>query len=193
MEINLLAVSIGIGLVISLLFAEVFGLAAGGLVVPGYIALFLTQPHLVLMTLAAGWLTFLIVRLLSSFIIVYGRRRTAMMILIGYLVGVGMSLLTGGGVAFGGGPATVDGSLVPLPRAPAFLELTVIGYIIPGLLAIWFDRQGVLQTLSGLFTTAVAVRLILILALPDALLEYELRHPNPWQLWTEWMNQGATA
>ena len=36
--------SIGLGLVVSLVFSEILGLAAGGLVVPGYIALYLDQP-----------------------------------------------------------------------------------------------------------------------------------------------------
>ena len=40
----MLWVSVGIGLLISLLFAEFFGLAAVGLVVPGYIALFWDRP-----------------------------------------------------------------------------------------------------------------------------------------------------
>ena len=42
--IELLPLSIGIGLVVSLLFSEVFGLAAGGMVVHGYIALHLAHP-----------------------------------------------------------------------------------------------------------------------------------------------------
>ena len=36
--------SIAVGLVVSLLFAELFGLAAGGMVVPGYLALSLDRP-----------------------------------------------------------------------------------------------------------------------------------------------------
>ena len=35
---DLLPVSVGIGLAVSLLFSELFGLAAGGMVVPGYVA-----------------------------------------------------------------------------------------------------------------------------------------------------------
>ncbi|MBT7311770.1 poly-gamma-glutamate biosynthesis protein PgsC, partial [bacterium] len=36
--------AIGLGLVISLIFSEVMGVAAGGLIVPGYIAMYLDQP-----------------------------------------------------------------------------------------------------------------------------------------------------
>jgi hypothetical protein len=47
------------------------------------------------------------------------------------------------------------------------VEAGVIGYIVPGLIAIWLDRQGVVPTLGALFTSAVVVRLLLILVVPE--------------------------
>ena len=43
------------------------------------------------------------------------------------------------------------------------VELTIVGYIIPGLIAIWIDRQGALETLSAMITGSVIIRLGLIL------------------------------
>lgn len=140
---ELLPLAIGIGLAVSLLLTELFGIAAGGMIVPGYIALSLTRPLDVLLTIGAGFATFLIVHTLSSFVIVYGRRRTVLMILIGYLMGLFARWATSGVV--------VDGS-----------ALTVIGFIIPGLIAIWLDRQGVVETLAALLTASALVRLILV-------------------------------
>jgi poly-gamma-glutamate biosynthesis protein PgsC/CapC len=176
MDLNLLALSIGIGLVVSLLFSELFGLAAGGLVVPGYIALYLTRPLDVGATLAAALLTFFLVRIASTFVIVYGRRRTALMILVGYAMGV--LLKTALAAAF---EASAE-PLAPVPANQALsivaagreaVEAGVIGYIIPGLIAIWLDRQGVVPTLAALMTSAVVVRLILILAVPEELQWFE--------------------
>jgi poly-gamma-glutamate biosynthesis protein PgsC/CapC len=144
--IELLPLAVGIGLAISLLFTEMFGIAAGGMIVPGYLALNLTRPIDVALTIAAGFVTFAIVHTLSSFMIIYGRRRTVLMILVGYLIGVFLRWATGG-IQVGG------------------TELTVIGFIIPGLIAIWLDRQGIVETTSALVTAAVAVRLILIVIL----------------------------
>lgn len=144
--IELLPLAVGIGLAISLLFTEMFGIAAGGMIVPGYLALNLTRPINVALTIAAGFVTFAIVHTLSSFMIIYGRRRTVLMILVGYLIGVFLRWATGG-IQVGG------------------TELTVIGFIIPGLIAIWLDRQGIVETTSALVTAAVAVRLILIVIL----------------------------
>jgi len=141
---ELLPLSVGIGLVVSLVFTELFGLAAGGMVVPGYLALHMSRPLDVGLTVGAGLLTYAVGVALESFLIVYGRRRTVVMILLGYLIGMGLRWLVEGRVGFDGDPAAV------------------IGYIIPGLIAIWLARQGVVETLASLLTASVVVRLILI-------------------------------
>lgn len=149
--VELLTVAIGIGLAVSLLFSEMFGLAAGGMVVPGYIALYLDRPADVVLTLVASLLTFFVVHLMSTFIIIYGRRRTVLMILVGYMIRLLMDLISFAPLASIDLLATGD---------PAF---TVIGYIIPGLIAIWIDRQGMIETISALFAASVAIRLVMIL------------------------------
>jgi poly-gamma-glutamate biosynthesis protein PgsC/CapC len=173
MELNLLAISIGIGLVTSLLFSELFGLAAGGLVVPGYIALYLTRPLDIAVTLAAALLTFFLVRIASTFVIVYGRRRTALMILIGYAAGALLTSAVGAileaGMEPSAAPLVVPAAEAVIGTQREVLEAGVIGYIVPGLIAIWLDRQGVVPTLAALVTSAVVVRLVLILAVPDEL------------------------
>lgn len=149
MHVELLPVSVGLGLVVSLVFSELFGLAAGGMVVPGYFALFLHQPFVVALTLVASLLTFFVVHLIAQFIIVYGRRRTVLMILVGYLMQTFLE-------------TALSGSLFQL-RVDHGIEISVIGYIIPGLVAIWMDRQGILETLSTLVSASVVVRLIMML------------------------------
>ncbi|MCB9476348.1 MAG: poly-gamma-glutamate biosynthesis protein PgsC [Deltaproteobacteria bacterium] len=140
---GLLPLSIGIGLVVSLMFTELFGLAAGGMVVPGYIALQLTNPIDVVMTLGLGFVTYAIVHSASSFMIIYGRRRTVLMILVGYLLGMVLRSYT-----------------ISIPLG---YEFEVIGFIIPGLIAIWLDRQGIVETICSLLTASAVVRLVLII------------------------------
>ena len=50
------------------------------------------------------------------------------------------------------------------------VELQTIGYVIPGLIANWMERQGVLQTVCVMTTTAVLVRLLLMLLSGGALI-----------------------
>ena len=149
---DLLSVAVGIGLGVSLLLSELFGLAGGGLVVPGYLALHLTTPLTVLVTIAAGFAAFVLVRSLGSVVIIYGRRRTVLMILAGYLMGMLARY-------FVAGQPAADGA-----------EYQVIGYIIPGLIAIWLDRRGVVESLCSLITASVVVRLILILVFGSRLI-----------------------
>jgi poly-gamma-glutamate biosynthesis protein PgsC/CapC len=184
-DLNLLSLSIGIGLVLSLLFSELFGLAAGGLVVPGYMALYLGRPVDVAATIVAALLTFFLVRITATFLIVYGRRRTALMILVGYAAGMLMNL------AFEAlfeatvyEPATSAAALATAAASAPVLEAGVIGYIVPGLIAIWLDRQGVIPTLAALLTSAVIVRLILILVVPEELQYFEAG-PEPLAVFEE--------
>ena len=60
----MIELAITIGLVFSLLSYEVFGLAAGGIVVPGFVALQLTHPDRLLGILGVSLLTFLIIKIL---------------------------------------------------------------------------------------------------------------------------------
>lgn len=178
--LNILAVAIGIGLFFTLVLSTTFGLAAGGLVVPGYMALQLMSPLSVAVTLFAAFVTFLIVRMVSTYVVIYGRRQTIIMILTGYLIAGLLDLFLGSLVSWAnlemiGGTGDAEAQVAQLESGfmMAVMETSIIGYIIPGLIAIWFDRQGVLQTLCGLAVTAVLVRLALIILMPDALMAYE--------------------
>lgn len=138
---DLLAISVGVGLALGLCASELLGLASAGLIVPGYLALYLLQPMQLLSTFVVAFATLATVRIVASFLIVHGRRRTALMILVGYLLGM----------LFSQSGLWSD-------------QLTTIGFIIPGLIAIWMDRQGILQTLSALAVVSIAVRMVLVIA-----------------------------
>ncbi|MHB8836270.1 MAG: poly-gamma-glutamate biosynthesis protein PgsC [Candidatus Methylomirabilia bacterium] len=147
--------AVGLGLVLSLIFSETLGVAAGGMVVPGYIALYLHRPFLVGGTVIASLLTLWSLKLLTNYILIYGRRRIVLTILLGFVFGwAAKNLLT-----------------FSLP--PYSLHLASIGYIIPGLIANWMERQGAVKTLSVMMIAAVIVRLVLMIVsgevLPDAL------------------------
>jgi poly-gamma-glutamate biosynthesis protein PgsC/CapC len=142
---NLITLSIGIGLVVSLAFSEMLGIAAGGMVVPGYVALYLDRPVAVFLTLLVSFLTFFVVHSLSAVMIIYGRRRTVLMILVGFAMG---ALIRSFGT-------------LELPAGA--VDLAIIGYIIPGLIAIWIDRQGLVESVSALVIASVLVRLTLLL------------------------------
>jgi len=138
--------AIGIGMVVSFAFYEIVGLSPGGVVVPGYIALFLDQPTRILVTLLVALLTYFAVIILSNYIILYGRRRFLTMVLIGFLL-----------------KWLIEEIIIKMPISG--IELRSIGYIIPGLIANEMRRQGIFPTLYSLAIVAIIVRLILLLFL----------------------------
>ena len=138
----MIEISIGIGMVLSLILTETLGVTAGGIIVPGYIALYIDEPVKVISTIFVSLLVFLIVKVLSNFMLIYGKRRLVVSLLLGFFLGYI--------------------SKVYLSDFDGAYDLSVIGYIIPGLIASWMDRQGVLKTISVIIITSSIVKLILI-------------------------------
>ena len=135
---------IGIGMVLSLFLTETLGVTAGGIIVPGYIAMNLENPERLLITFGVSIITFLIIKLLGNFIMVYGKRRLVLALLIGFLLGY----LSRSENIITAGLGTTD--------------YMVIGNIIPGLIANWMDRQGVLRTISTVLITAGITKLCIM-------------------------------
>ena len=148
----MIELAITIGLIFSLLSYEVFGLAAGGIVVPGYLALQLSHPERLLGTMVVSFITFLIIRALGKYTFLYGRRQMVLSLLIGCLL------------------AYFSRFFLMFDVASTSLELKAVGWAIPGLIAHWFGKQGVFKTLSVLFVSSVLVRMIVIILFGGALL-----------------------
>lgn len=144
--------AITLGLIFSLLSYEVFGLAAGGIIVPGYIALQLSSPDRLAGIIIVSLITFLIIRVLSNYTFLYGRRQMVLSLLIGCLL------------------ANFSRYFLTIDLTSSTIELQAVGWVIPGLIAHWFGKQGIFKTLSVLFVTSVLVRLILILFFAGTLL-----------------------
>ena len=134
---QLIGLIVGIGMLLSLILTETLGVTAGGVIVPGYIALYLDQPYKIIVTLIVALVVLFIIRVLSNFIFIYGKRRLVLSLMLGFLFGYFSKIYLG----------DVEAS---------------IGNIIPGLLASWMDRQGILKTISVLMIIAVAARFIFI-------------------------------
>ena len=127
-----------IGLLISLAIIALTGVYPGGIIVPSYLVLFISEPERILGTLAAAVLTLLMYLLASRRLILFGRRRFVFLILVGGLWSIFWRMILP--------------SLFPLS-----MEFTVIGWVIPGLIANHFERQGVLVTLGSLLAATVAI------------------------------------
>jgi poly-gamma-glutamate biosynthesis protein PgsC/CapC len=144
--------AIGLGLAISLLFSETLGLAAGGMVVPGYVALLVHEPLRLVGTILVSLVTLGTLKLIAQYTLIYGRRRIVAAVLLGFIFGA------------------ISRDLLVFNVGGTHVELQTIGFVIPGLIANWMDRQGIIQTLCVMVTTAVLVRLLLMLLNGGALI-----------------------
>ena len=79
-----LYISLIIGVVLSLIYAEKTGVLPAGLIVPGYLALIFDQPLFLAVVLLLSFLCYLIVTYgIGRFTILYGRRKFAAMMAVG--------------------------------------------------------------------------------------------------------------
>ena len=84
---GIVGIAIGLGMVLSLFLTETLGITAGGLIVPGYIALHLDHPLDIIITFLISILTVGIIKLLSNMMLIYGKRRLVLCLLLGFLFG----------------------------------------------------------------------------------------------------------
>lgn len=136
-----------LSLVVSLIYSELTQLAPGGIIIPFYFVLYLDDPVKIGATLLTSILSVCIVRLLSNFTILYGRRKFTMYIVTGIFIKILFTYLYFG-------------------NSYMFYNLSMtIGYLVPGILGREMERQGMVKTLVSLGIVVCIIRLIQIITL----------------------------
>jgi len=130
-----------LGLLITLIYISLTGYYPGGIVVPSYLVLFMDHPERIAGTWIAALLTVLCYKGISRYLILFGKRRFIMMLLLGGLWTFAAT------------------SIFPF-FLPVSMEFRVIGWIIPGLIANQFERQGILITTASMVTVTVSIFLL---------------------------------
>lgn len=135
--------AIGLGLVFSFFYVELVGLSAGGLIVPGYLAIYWDNPLRILATLVVAVASYLIIRVIWNYTILFSRRRFLATVLVGFILGWLLDLA--------------------MFRFPAgYQDVRAIGFIIPGLIANDMVKQGVVNTTISVLLVSALVRLVLL-------------------------------
>lgn len=134
--------AIFLGILLAFIYYEIVGLTPGGIVVPGYIALFVGQPLTLAATLGVVFLTYFIVKGIRHLVILYGRRMFLASVIVGFLLKwcLEMWVLRGSGIT---------------------QDLHIIGFVIPGLMANEMQKQGILQTIISLVIVSGTVYALL--------------------------------
>lgn len=133
-----------LALLISLVFTELTNLLPGGIIVPFYFALYLDDPVKILATVISALIAMMVVKFLSRYTILYGRRKFALYLIIGILEKILFTYLYFG-------------------NSYMFYNLSMtIGYLVPGILGREMEKQGVLKTLGALTAVTLIIRLVQI-------------------------------
>ena len=140
MLFNLVALSV----LMSFICTEFIGLLTGGLVSAGYLAYFFHEPTRIASTLVIAVVIALVVRLLQHFIILYGRRRFALSLVLSL---ISVWLLDKSAILF----------------SSYGMDFRMIGYIVPGLIASDMEKQGILKTLITILAITAVIRLLVII------------------------------
>lgn len=139
----MLQTAIGLSIILGFISSEFLNLLSGGLVSAGYLAFFVEQPFRIVSTIILSIFTSLIVKFLQKYIIIYGRRR--------FMITVLISLI-----------ATYFINRNFFYMADVNQDIRIIGYIIPGLIANDMLKQGIFKTIIMVCFIAFLIRLILM-------------------------------
>lgn len=136
-----------IGLIIGFLFYEFTGISPGGVIAPGYFALYIQQPNKIIVTILIALAVWAVLEFCARNLIVYGRRKLLLALLLSFTLKI-----------------LIEQWVQPLQELP--FDIQSIGYIIPGLIANEMSRQRFLPTISALGIVTIMVYFAVILLLP---------------------------
>jgi poly-gamma-glutamate biosynthesis protein PgsC/CapC len=144
---QLARLTIVLGIVISTIIYKQTGRTLGGVIVCGYLALFIGQPMHILVTLAMAYFTFQIVHnILKKRYMLNGRKLFEVEILVGLVFQVSWLVV-----------------IKLLSRVDLELNaLYGIGFVLPGVIAHDMGRQGAGNTLGSIFLGVLVIALIII-------------------------------
>lgn len=133
------------GIILSIMFYEITEISPGGLIVPAYIAFYINTPQRIIITIIAGILTFLIVKFISNHTIIYGRRKFALCIMIIFMIRLILKYFN---------------IYIVNEYEIYILGGSVIGVIIPGIMAQEMDRHGIVRTVSSLMILSIFIKAV---------------------------------
>ena len=127
------------GMLFGMFYYHKTGWACGGIITPGVIAMYIGDPEKILVSVAAGLVTWVILDLLVRFFNIYGRQRLAAAMLIALAL--------------------------RYPLVSVWGETSLwLGWVVPGLIGADIQRQGALTTLTAVaavsIVTAMSVQLL---------------------------------
>ena len=132
-----------LGIIVSIIFYEITDISPGGIVVPGLMVMYVNQFDKMIYTVIVAIITYLVVKFISRYLVIFGKRRFVILILVSILINFLLQLL-------------LHSFSINL------LNMSIIGYSIAGIIANDMYRQGIKRTIPSLAIVIVVLELIII-------------------------------
>ncbi|MGL5232270.1 MAG: poly-gamma-glutamate biosynthesis protein PgsC [Fusobacteriaceae bacterium] len=129
-----------LGVILSIAFYEIYEMSPGGMIVPGYFALFSNDYKRMIITVLVSLAVLGIGKLLEKHIILYGRRKFAIYVILTFVLKIFIRELD----------VTVGGD--------------VIGILIPAILAQDIDKNSIGKTLPALIILTIVIKSIIMIS-----------------------------
>lgn len=134
-----------LGILVSIIFYEITHISPGGIIVPGLLTMYINQPQRIVYTIIVAIITYFIVKLISRYVIVFGKRRFVLMIIISIVINIILELL-------------ISGISLHL------ISISIIGYTIGGIIANDISKQGLKRTIPSLVIVMCIIELIVLIS-----------------------------
>lgn len=129
-----------LGVILSIVFYEIYEMSPGGMIVSGYFALFSNDYKRMIITVLVSLAVLGIGKLLEKHIILYGRRKFAIYVILTFVLKIFIRELD----------VTVGGD--------------VIGILIPAILAQDIDKNSIGKTLPALIILTIVIKSIIMIS-----------------------------
>ena len=143
MVLNMMINIIILGIIVSIIFYEITDISPGGIVVPGLMVMYVNQFDKMIYTVIVAIITYLVVKFISRYLVIFGKRRFVILILISILINFLLQTL-------------LHSFSINL------LSVSIIGYSIAGIIANDMYKQGIKRTLPALAIVLVVLELIIL-------------------------------
>lgn len=135
-----------LGVLVSIVFYELTDITPGGLIVPGLMVAYIGQPLRMVYTLMVAIAAYYIVKLMSRKLLIFGKRRFVLLILLSLGMHITFNLIFGAfSLCFG------------------TIAISLVGYTVSGIIANNMFKQGVVKTSVSLAIVVGIVELVVVL------------------------------
>ncbi len=142
---NIMSITL-LGILLAIIYFEITEISPGGIIVPALLVAYINQYERIIYTILVSIITCLLVRLLSKVVLIFGKRRFVLMILVSLIVNF------------------ICLFIFKITKFNTLISINIVGYTISGILANECYKQGIKKTIPSLLIVTCVLELIVLIS-----------------------------